>query len=163
MIEIILGILGVVLLVLGKRLVWLFVSVVGFLIGIYLAERFFSTGSENMYLTVAIIVGVLFAILSLFLKKFIIGSTGFVLGGYLAYVILNLVGVEVNYFFWLIVFGSGVAGALLVALLFNWAVVILSSVVGAGILVNVLKLQDWVALSVFIVLIIAGLYLQSRY
>jgi len=160
--EIILVVLGLVLLFLGRKFVWLFVGAVGFVVGVYLSGLFFPAESEMFQLTVALIVGIIFGVLSIFLKKFIIGATGFVIGGYLAYVVLGLIGMEINYLFWLIVFAGGVIGIFLVAVIFDWAIVLLYSIVGAGVLVTVLKLKDWVAFSIFLVLLVAGILFQRR-
>lgn len=162
MTEIVLVVLGLILLFLGRKFVWLFVGAVGFVAGVYVAGLFFPAESEMFQLTVALIVGIIFGVLSIFLKKFIIGATGFVIGGYLAYIILGLIGMEVSYIFWLIAFAGGIIGVLLVAVIFDLAIMFLSSMVGAGILVTVLKLKDWVALSIFVVLIIAGMLFQRR-
>ncbi len=76
--------LGIVMLVAGRKLFWLFVGVVGFTVGIGMAERFFPGESETTLLILALITGVLFAVLALFLKRIAVGVAGFVAGGYLA-------------------------------------------------------------------------------
>jgi hypothetical protein len=74
--------LGIVLLLLGRRLFWLFVGVAGFQLGMELAERFV-TSPQGMKLLIAIAVGILGAVIAIFLKKVAITIAGFVIGGYI--------------------------------------------------------------------------------
>ena len=82
--------LGIVLLILGRKLFWLFVGVAGFLVGMEIAERFV-TGPEGMKLLIAIAAGILGAVIAIFLQKVAIAIAGFVIGGYITVELLRAV------------------------------------------------------------------------
>ena len=59
-------ILGAILLVAGRRLFWLLVGAIGFVIGVMLATRFFH-GSELTMVLAGLVLGIIFALLAVFL------------------------------------------------------------------------------------------------
>ena len=61
--------IGVVLLILGRKLFWVFVGAAGFLIGINIAEQVMTTGSDSMRLLIALLAGVIAALLAIFLQR----------------------------------------------------------------------------------------------
>ena len=111
--------LGIVMLIAGRKLFWLFVGVVGFTVCIGLAERFFPGESETTLLVLALITGVLFAVLALFLKKVAVGVAGFVAGGYMATYIVSLLNLGIDLPTWILVLIGGVIGAVLESLM-DW-------------------------------------------
>src|SRR5512138_256880 len=84
-------VLGGALLVAGRKLFWLFVGAAGFVTGIQLATRFWQ-GSELTALIVGLILGVIFALLAIFLQAIIIGIAGFLAGGYVLSVLATMLG-----------------------------------------------------------------------
>jgi ABC-type xylose transport system permease subunit len=56
-INIIIIIAGILLLIMGRKLYWLSVGAIGFLLGYYIATRFFSIGESWINLLIAIISG----------------------------------------------------------------------------------------------------------
>jgi len=75
-------ILGVALLVAGRKLFWLFVGAAGFVTGIQLATWFWQ-GPELLAIVIGLVVGVIFALLAIFLQGVAIGIAGFLAGGYI--------------------------------------------------------------------------------
>jgi hypothetical protein len=61
---------------------------------------------------------------------------------------------------WLSFLIGGIIGAALVAALFDWALVILSTLLGASLLVDVLPVSGWVSALLFAVLSLIGFGLQ---
>src|SRR5688500_20354558 len=82
MINLINVILGGALLLAGRKLFWLFVGAVGFVTGLQLASSFWQ-GPETLALVFGLIVGVIFALLAIFLQTITIGIAGFLAGGYI--------------------------------------------------------------------------------
>ena len=72
-------ILGGALLLVGRKLFWLFVGAIGFVIGIQVATRFFH-GSELITIVAGLVLGIIFAILAIFLESIATAIAGF-LGG----------------------------------------------------------------------------------
>jgi len=154
--------LGIVMLIAGRKLFWLFVGVVGFTVGIGLAERFFPGESETTLLVLALITGVLFAVLALFLKRVAVGVAGFVAGGYLAIYIVGLLNLGIDLPTWILVLIGGVIGAVLVAVLFDWALILMSSLIGANLVVQAIDPEGWFATMIFIGLFLVGVMIQAK-
>ena len=68
-------VLGSALLIAGRRLFWLFVGAAGFVTGIQLATRFWQ-GPDILAIIVGLVVGVIFALLAIFLQALVIGIAG---------------------------------------------------------------------------------------
>ncbi len=80
-------VLGLLLLLLGRRLFWLFVAVAGFVVGVQAAPYILPHQSELFLLGIALVLGVIGALLAIFLQKVAIALGGFVAGGYIAMVL----------------------------------------------------------------------------
>jgi hypothetical protein len=156
--------LGVGLLVAGRRLFWLFVAAAGFVLGAQLTIRTFH-GPEWLGLVVGIVVGILFAVLAIFLRAIAIGIAGFLAGGAILLGLAQIFNVNVGNYTWLVYLAGGLIGVILVSLLFNWALITLSSLGGAGLivreLVDMFGLQAGLVSVVFIVLVIVGVVIQG--
>src|SRR5438045_9537304 len=81
----IVGILiGVVVLFFGRKLFWLCVAAVGFAVGVEIAPHIIQEPSSILGLIVALALGLLGALLALFLRQVAIAVRGLLAGGYLA-------------------------------------------------------------------------------
>ncbi len=153
---------GIGLLVLGRKLFWLFVGLIGFVSGIHVATRFFPGQPEWMVLAIALMAGVLGALIALFLQWLAVGLAGFLAGGYIAVRLLHVAGLTAGNIYWIIFLIGGIIGLRLIIILFGWALIILSSLVGAGLITENLSLSHSGGLILFFVLVIAGILIQSR-
>ncbi|MGE5250476.1 MAG: hypothetical protein ACM3QS_09715 [Bacteroidota bacterium] len=156
--------LGIGLLVAGRRLFWLFVAAAGFVLGAQLTIRTFH-GPEWLGLIVGIVVGILFAVLAIFLRAIAIGIAGFLAGGAILLGLAQIFNVNVGNYTWLVYLAGGLIGVILVSLLFNWALITLSSLGGAGLIIRELAapfgLQASLVSVIFIVLVILGVVIQG--
>lgn len=174
MINILRIIAGLALLTLGRRLFWLFVAIIGFGFGFLLADRLFPRQGEIIQLVIALIFGVVGALLAVFLQKVAIYIAGFIAGGSILVNLLEILGIQRgpgDTFLLIIMFViGGIVGAILVMLIFDWALIILSSLAGAGLVVRgevpilqgALPSEPAVDTVVFLVLLIAGIVIQAR-
>jgi hypothetical protein len=89
-------ILGISLLLFGRRLFWLFVGVAGFIAGLTLAPQMISSQSELVILFIAIIFGIIGAFLAIFLEGLAILIAGFLAGGYLMTTLVVSLGASVS-------------------------------------------------------------------
>jgi hypothetical protein len=153
---------GVGLLLFGRKLFWLFVGLIGFVSGIHVATRFFPGQPEWMVLAIALMAGVLGALLALFLQWLAIGLAGFFAGGYIVVRLLHVSGLATGGMYWVLFLIGGILGLILIIALFHWALIILSSLVGAGLITENIPVAHSGALLLFIVLVIAGILVQSR-
>jgi len=154
-------VLGVVLLITGKKLYWLFVAVVGFLIGLALTVQNINLNPQWLIYVVAIGAGVIGAVLALFLQNLAIALAGFIVGGYGAYYLSQLLGNNSEAINWMAFIIGGIVGLLLVASVFNWALYVLSSWAGATLVTKAIGLQAQLGLVLFFVLFVLGMIIQA--
>ncbi len=153
---------GVGLLLFGRKLFWLFVGLIGFAAGIQVATRFFPGQPEWMILAIALMAGVLGALLALFLQWLAIGLAGFFAGAYVVVHFLHLAGLATSRTDWFFFLIGGILGLILIIILFDWALIILSSLVGAGLITQSISVDHSGALLLFTALVITGIVVQSR-
>lgn len=154
------AILGGALLIAGRKLFWLFVSVIGFIIGVQVATRLFH-GSELITLLVGLGLGVIFAILAVFAETLAIGIAGFLGGGYILLSLAGLFGLDRGPVAWIIFSVGGVIGAALIASLFDWALIIISSLAGSSMIINAFQFGRLMAAVMFVVLLFIGIAVQA--
>jgi hypothetical protein len=152
--------LGVGLLVAGRRLFWLFVAAAGFVAGVQLTTQVWN-GPETVAIIVGLAVGILFAVLAMFLKSIAIGIAGFLAGGSILVGMASIFGVESGAATLIIYIVGGVLGAILVGYLFDWALITLSSLAGASLIIQAVDLGPGLGRFGFLVLAIAGVLIQG--
>ena len=160
MLSIINIILGGALLVTGRKLFWLFVGAAGFVAGLQLATQFWQ-GSELSALIIGLVVGVIFALLAIFLQGVAIGVAGFLAGGYVLTVLAGMIGLNEGAFSWTVYLIGGILGVILVVFLFDWALITLSSLAGASLITEALLLPSGIGGVVFLALVIVGVVIQG--
>jgi hypothetical protein len=161
-------IFGGVLLLAGRRLYWLLAAGAGFVLGYLLAQNILREQPDNVILVVALVVAVIFAVLAVVGQKFVIGLVGFIAGGIGLLRLLevfNIGAIEPSTVLGVVVFiAGGILGAILLSTLFDLGLVILSSLVGAQILLGglgqLVELPDGTTTIALIVLIGVGLLVQ---
>jgi len=159
-------VLGILLLVTGKKLYWLFVAVVGFVIGLALATQYIQLNPPGLVYVFAIGAGIIGAILAVLAQKLAIALVGFIVGGYGAYYLANtLLGIKAESTNWMAFIIGGIVGLLLVASMFNWALYILSSWAGATLVTRTVtegvKLDSTLGMVMFFLLFILGMVIQA--
>ena len=159
MANIFLAVLGVLLLVLGWKFFWLFVGVVGFAAGLQAAPIVFGPQPFWMLWAAGLMCGIIGAILALFFQHLAIAIGGFEAGSTIALHLMLMLGYEPGA---LIVLIGGAVGAVALYLLFDWALIILSSVVGATFIIVALGWQSPYASALLMALIAAGVVFQAR-
>ena len=142
---------GFLLLAFGRRLFWLFVGLVGFVFGYNFAEHFVGLPSD---------VGVVLILLAVFFKKIALGFVGFLVGGLGLIWVAAEAGWDTGPAIWLGAVVAGIAGALLARFVFEAALVLLSSIFGAALLVEGLAPQGIDPILFFVILVAAGSLFQ---
>lgn len=158
---------GLGLLTLGRKLFWLFVAVVGFEFGFFIAERFFQRPANDLIaLGIGVLFGIIAALIAVFLQQLAIYVGGFLAGGAILVQLLALVGIGgprlENVLLVVVFIVGGIIGALVMMFLFDWALIVLSSLAGAGLLAS-LAVSNGIpyGLIIFIVLVIIGVLVQA--
>jgi hypothetical protein len=154
-------ILGGALLLAGRKLFWLFVGAAGFVTGIQLATRFWQ-GPELLAIVVGLVLGVIFALLAIFLQALVIGIAGFLIGGYILTVLATMLGIDMGgATTWIVYVIGGVIGVILVSFLFDWALITLSSLAGASLIVQSFLFEGAIQGLLFFILFILGVLIQG--
>jgi hypothetical protein len=153
--------IGIAVLLFGRRLFWLLVAAVGFAAGMELAPWLVHEPSSILVITAALVLGFVGALLALFLQKIAVAIVGFVAGGRLAVAIIATFVVQHEGSFALAFLIGGIVGALIFLLLFDWALVVLSALVGAYMISGAITLPQTGATIIFIVLAIIGIAVQT--
>lgn len=155
------ALIGAVILLFGRKLFWLCVAAVGFAAGVEIAPLLAHQPSPVLALTFALVLGFAGALLALFLQKIAIGIVGFLAGGKLATAILATFFVQQTNYSAITFLLGGIIGAILLLVLFNWALIVLSSVVGAYLIQSAVVLPSTGTAILFIVLAIIGMIVQT--
>jgi hypothetical protein len=153
--------LGIALLCAGRRLFWLFVGAAGFFAGMQLAGPIFKPRDPAVVLAIALVAGVIGAVLALVLQKLAIGLAGFAVGAYVVGVLVRGAGMQQSWI-WIASLAGGIVGAILVLAVFDWALIALSSLSGAVLLSEALRLRGGTGGLVVLALAVAGILIQSR-
>ncbi|MCI0399644.1 MAG: hypothetical protein L0332_28880 [Chloroflexi bacterium] len=160
--EIVRALVGTAVLLLGRHLFWLFVAVAGFLLGWNAATEFLPANQPDwVVILVAVVVGLIGAVLAVFLQAVAVGVAGFVVGGYILLGLLDFAGFEAGNLTWLAFLVGGIIGAVLVLAVFDWALIFLSSLIGANLIVETLALESPLRIVVFLVLVLVGIAVQA--
>lgn len=161
MLSVIYILLGIGLLVFGRKLFWLFVGAVGFVAGVNLVTLGWH-GPEAVAIIVGILAGLIFAALAIFFKSITIGLTGFLGGGALLLMVAGWLGVDSALPSFIIYIVGGILGIILVSMMFDWAVILISSIVGANIIIRSVDMGGPLGWLGLIALIVVGIAIQAR-
>ncbi len=134
------ALIGIVVLFFGRKLFWLCVAAVGFLAGVELAPHLVNEPSPLLLLTVAIVLGLIGALLALFLQKIAIAVVGFLAGGKLAGAIAAAFFVHHAEYSTIVFVAGGILGAILILVVFDWALIVVSSLIGAHLIQSAIVL-----------------------
>jgi len=155
------ALIGIVILLFGRKLFWLCVAAVGFAAGVELAPHLVHEPSPLLALTVALVLGLIGALLALFLQKIAIAVLGFLAGGKLAGAIAAAFFVHYTQYSTIVFVAGGVIGAILLLVLFDWALIVVSSLIGAHLSQSTIMVPPSGSTIVFIALTIIGILIQA--
>ena len=161
-IQIIQIIVGLALLAVGRKGVPLLLAAVGFFAGFHIVTQYFEAAPQGVLFGVALAGAVIGLFLAFFIQKIAVAVGGLLVGGYFGYLLAMQFGWEQPGFPWITVGICAVLGILLAYFLLKWALIVLSSVLGAVLVVNALGIQHALGGLVFVVLLSAGIIFQAR-
>jgi hypothetical protein len=153
--------IGIAILFFGRKLFWLTVAAVGFAVGVEIAPLLVNEPSSLLALLIALVLGILGALLALFLQKVAIAVLGFFAGGKLATAIAAAFFVHYAQYSTIIFVIGGIIGAILLLAVFGWALIVVSSFIGAYLIQSAIVLPPTGSTLVFIGLAIVGIFVQA--
>jgi len=150
---------GALLLVLGRKLFWLFVAIAGFYAGIEVVRVLFAGQPSWVMWVVGIGAGLIGALLAMLFQRVGFALGGFYAGGYAALIVAQRFapGAVGGATFFI----GGLVGAFFAAWLMDWAIIVLSSLVGAVLVVTSLGLHGVAGFAVYVVLAALGIAVQA--
>jgi len=153
---------GLALIFFGRKLFWLFVGGVGFIVGFQIASNALLGQPVWIILLIAVGAGLLGIIAAIFLQRIVVGIAGFFAGGYfLSNLMVTMLHENHEAVRWLLFVAGGLFGAILTILLLNPALIILSSLAGATAVSEHVPLDPQARELLFIMLAVAGILVQS--
>ena len=153
-------VLGGGLLLAGRKLFWLLLGAVGFVTGVAVATRLFH-GSELVTIVAAIGLGILFAVLAIFVESIAIGLAGLLGGAYIAVSVASLLGLNGPRAELAAFIVGAVLGIVLIVALFDWALISISSLAGASMILSATNVPPGSKTTAFVVLVLVGVIIQG--
>tara|TARA_A100001037_G_C15148143_1_gene637446 strand:+ start:328 stop:918 length:591 start_codon:yes stop_codon:yes gene_type:complete len=158
--ESILIVLGAaILLLFGRKLYWFVLGATGFIGGFLLGELVFSGEPRWLMLIAPVLVGLVASVLGIFLQKLALRLAGLIVGGGLAFAITHPL-LENPWPPVALILGS-LLGFWLVIIWFDWALILLSSFLGAYVIVAEIPVSREPRLLMAGVLVILGVAAQA--
>ncbi len=153
-------IIGAALLVSGRKLFWLFVAAAGFMTGLQIAARAIG-GPEWVGIAVGIFFAIGAALLAVFLKTVAIGVAGFLMGGAVLTGISGFFGLDSGLFYWALFLVGGLGGMILIGMFFDLAVIWLSSMAGAYLVMGIIPIDGVWRILTFVAILFVGVIYQT--
>jgi hypothetical protein len=153
-------VLGIALLVAGRRLFWLGVGALGFLAGLSVMERLAPELSRGAALMVALGAGLVGLALALLVQKAAVALAGFLLGVVVLARLLPLTGLELGGWAGLVVAAGGLVAAFAALALFGVALTVLTAGAGAALVAESVPLPGAFAPLLLLVLWAVGVAVQ---
>ena len=151
-------IIGLLLLILGRRLFWFFVGALGFIAGLQLAQLYFGLQPVWMIWLIALLCGIFGMLLAFFFQTLALGVAGFAAGSTIAAYFANMAGLSSVP---VIAFLGGIVGLILLYTMFDWALIGLSSIIGSTLLVQALPVMSGAKPFLYTAFIAAGVLIQA--
>lgn len=154
---------GVALLLFGRKLFWLAVAGIGFLIGLEVARRIPALDTELAELVVALLFGLGGLVFAVLAQKLAVGLGGLLIGGYATYWILQslALGLPQIAVVGLVAVGA-ILGVVIAAALFEIALVVLSALAGAVLVVDAVGIAPPLDVGLLVLLVAIGFWFQGR-
>jgi len=152
-------IIGLAVLLFGRRLFWLFVGAVGFAVGLHVARAAFADGPEWVVVAAALVLGVIGAVLAIVFQWLAVGLGGFAAGVYGSLVAANAFGLD-GPWLWAGAFAAGIVVAALVLWLWDPVLILLSTLVGAALLTPLIPVPPVARPWMFLGLAVVGIAVQ---
>lgn len=134
----VLALSGGALLLYGRRLVWLLLGGVGFVAGLVIATRFAAPTAEWSPWIAGLVGGLAGVLFAFFLQGVVLTVVGALLGAFVTVVLLSGWGEVSGPVVWVLVIVGSILGAVLLRRVFSGALIVITSFVGARMLLEAL-------------------------
>ena len=155
--------IGFAVLVIGRHLFWVFVSGLGFVLGMIYGGQYLSTQPQWMILLISAIIALLGALLAYTLQRLAAGLVGYATGWYLSVILIRYLSLDLGDFERIVPVAIGIISGLLIMRYFDWGAIILSSLAGAAIIVSGMTYNNRVEMIMLGSLAIFGMLIQGMF
>lgn len=153
-------ILGLCLLFAGRKLFWLSVGVLGFIVGMQYAPILLPEADGFLIFGIAIAFGILGAVLALSFEWIAILFIGFLGGAYFLANVSAFFSADAQLINTIAIIG-GIVGIFVMAIAFDTALIVISSLVGGLLITNQSGLTDLLWILSFLFCLTLGIFMQS--
>lgn len=153
---------GVLLVVAGRKIYLFSIGLIGFLAGMYLFSEVGGTEGDWKLFLLALLVGFLGAMLALFVQRAAWLVGGFLGGGILIVYVSDLFGSSLGLSPPTLFIAGGTVGAILFFLLMDWALIVLTTMTGAYLIIDQTGPGGLPSRVLFFLLVAAGLLIQGK-
>jgi len=162
MIRVLQVILALAMLFLGRKLFWVFVGSIGFITATELATANLTAQPEWVIVLIGLAAGIFGALLAVFFQAGAIGFAGILGGGYLGLLLMRYLSIS-NQTAQAIAYMLGaVIGLILMIILFDYALIVISSLSGTLILIEAVGLSGWLFWVLVVTITLIGISIQFR-
>ena len=137
-------------------------GIIGFLYGLLLGPGLIHNQPGWVILAVAAGAGILGSVLAIFLQRVVIALAGFSSGSYLAFSLMNSFYPGMGQHVCVVSIIVGVCCAVLFSVFFDWAIILLSSLLGAFLISRSFNEGSQITAVVFTILTVAGIAVQAN-
>ena len=155
-------VVGLLIILFGRKLFWLFVGFTGFFVGFDLVQQIWGDDPGSTAILAAFVIGILGAVVAVFAQRFAIVVAGFIGGGYLTFQLLGVLGITSGQATLIGTFVGAILGAVVVGALVDYALIVFSSVVGALAIFHEITLAPPLNLILGVVLAMLGIIIQTN-
>ncbi len=152
---------GILLLLAGRRFFWVSVACIGFIVAYRCTLGIGVDGPAWITWALPLGVGLIGAVVALVYQKLAVLLIGFMVGGLIGTDLFPLLGVHGGNLSWLILLASGLLGAIAMLFIFDWALIVLSSLAGAFVIIPSLGLDNTGGNIAFVILAVLGIIVQA--
>ncbi len=152
---------GLLLVLVGRRIFWLFVAIVGFVWGMRLAPMILTGKPDWVALVIGLFFGIAGALLAVILQRVAVAIAGGAAGAMLASRLIATMGWTDPTLFWAVVIAGAVVAAILAAVLFDWALVFLTTLTGALMVCDAIALAPTLEWAIGLALVALGIGIQG--
>lgn len=145
---------------LGRKLFWLFAGTMAFVFGIESVPLFLAGQPQYVIWIVALVLAIVVVVLAFLVQKIGLGIAGFAAGGYIAVSIVNQLKYNIPWLLWLVFALGGLIGVVFVMVLFDLALVVLSSLCGAFLIIQAVGFNLYLTKILFVLLACVGIATQ---
>jgi hypothetical protein len=136
--------------------------VAGFIFGLLLTFNVLQDQPDWLTLILALIMGVIGAFVAIILQKAAVALAGLLIGGYLAASMLVALAPNLAQWQWIAFIIGAVIGFIVMIAIFEVGLVILSALLGAALIIQVINLENWLETALLVILTLVGVGVQLK-